>query len=74
MEIPIGDAVGIVGTSGAGKSTIVDILLGLLQLKGGKVLADGKDVLDRENYRQWLNNVGYIPQQIFMLDSTIRKM
>lgn len=73
MEIPIGDAVGIVGTSGAGKSTIVDILLGLLQLKGGKVLADGKDVLDRENYRQWLNNVGYIPQQIFMLDSTIRK-
>lgn len=73
MEIPIGDAVGIVGTSGAGKSTIVDILLGLLQLKGGKILADGKDVLDRENYRQWLNNVGYIPQQIFMLDSTIRK-
>ena len=73
MEISIGDAVGIVGTSGAGKSTIVDILLGLLQLKGGKVLADGKDVLDRENYRQWLNNVGYIPQQIFMLDSTIRK-
>lgn len=73
MEIPIGDAVGIVGTSGAGKSTIVDILLGLLQLQGGKVLADGTDVLARENYRQWLNNVGYIPQQIFMLDSTIRK-
>lgn len=73
MEIPIGDAVGIVGTSGAGKSTIVDILLGLLKLQGGQVLADGTDVLKRETYRQWLNNVGYIPQQIFMLDSTIRK-
>ncbi len=73
MDIKIGDAVGIVGSSGAGKSTIVDILLGLLKLKGGRILADGKDVLAPENYRQWLNNVGYIPQQIFMLDSTIRK-
>lgn len=73
MDIPIGDAVGIVGSSGAGKSTVVDILLGLLKLREGKVTADGKDVLCKENYRQWLNNVGYIPQQIFMLDSTIRK-
>ena len=73
MEIKIGDAVGIVGSSGAGKSTIVDVLLGLLKLKDGKILADGRDVLAPENYRQWLGNVGYIPQQIFMLDSTIRK-
>ncbi len=73
MEIAIGDAVGIVGSSGAGKSTVVDILLGLLKLKDGQVLADGKDVLSKDYYRNWLNNVGYIPQQIFMLDSTIRK-
>ena len=73
LEIPIGSAVGIVGTSGAGKSTVVDILLGLLQLKEGQVLADGVDVLQPQNYRRWLGNVGYIPQSIFMLDDTIRK-
>ncbi len=71
MEIPIGQAVGIVGTSGAGKTTIVDILLGLLKLEDGKILADGVEV--REHYRSWLKNIGYIPQTIFMIDSTIRR-
>lgn len=71
MEIPIGKSVGIVGTSGAGKTTVVDILLGLLQLQRGQILADGKEV--REHYRSWLKNIGYIPQTIFMIDSTIRK-
>jgi len=71
LTIPVGASVGIVGTTGAGKSTVVDILLGLLEVKSGKILADGKDV--NENYRAWLKNVGYIPQMIFMLDDTIRK-
>lgn len=71
LTIPVGTSVGIVGTTGAGKSTIVDILLGLLEVQGGQVLADGVDI--REHYRQWLKNVGYIPQMIFMLDDTIRK-
>ncbi len=71
LTIPVGASVGIVGTSGAGKSTVVDILLGLLKVKSGRILADGKDVND--NYRAWLKNIGYIPQMIFMLDDTIRK-
>jgi len=71
MEIPVGRSVGIVGTSGAGKTTIVDILLGLLQLQRGEILADGIEV--REHYRSFLKNIGYIPQTIFMIDSTIRK-
>ena len=71
MAIPVGNAVGIVGTSGAGKTTIVDILLGLLQLTAGSILADGVEV--REHYASWLKNIGYIPQTIFMIDSTIRK-
>ena len=71
LTIPVGASVGIVGTSGAGKSTVVDILLGLLEIKEGRILADGKDV--KENYRAWLKNIGYIPQMIFMLDDTIRK-
>lgn len=70
MTIPIGASVGIVGASGAGKSTVVDILLGLLETRTGTVLADGNDVKD--NYRRWLKNIGYIPQMIFMLDDTIR--
>ena len=71
MEIPIGKSVGIVGTSGAGKTTVVDILLGLLRLQGGEILADGVEV--RKHYHSWLKNIGYIPQSIFMVDSTIRK-
>ena len=71
MVIPVGKSVGIVGTSGAGKSTVVDILLGLLEAQNGRLLADGKDI--KGNYRNWLKNVGYIPQMIFMLDDTIRK-
>lgn len=71
LTIPVGASVGIVGTSGAGKSTVVDILLGLLEVRNGEILADGVNV--KEHYRAWLKNVGYIPQMIFMLDDTIRK-
>lgn len=71
MEIPIGKSVGIVGTSGAGKTTIVDILLGLLQIQSGEILVDGVEV--REHYQSFLKDIGYIPQTIFMIDSTIRK-
>ena len=71
MIIPIGSSVGIVGTSGAGKSTVVDILLGLLKVHEGEILADGVNVLGQ--YRSFLKNVGYIPQMIFMLDDTIRR-
>ncbi len=71
LTIPVGASVGIVGTSGAGKSTVVDILLGLLEVREGAIYADGQNVKD--HYRKWLKNIGYIPQMIFMLDDTIRK-
>ncbi len=71
MEIPVGKSVGVIGESGAGKTTIIDILLGLLNLETGKVTADGKDT--KEQYRNWLRNVGYIPQQIYLIDADIRK-
>ena len=71
LEIAIGSAVGIVGTSGAGKSTIVDVLLGLLEVRSGAIYADGVDV--KQHYRKWMKNIGYIPQMIFMLDDTIRR-
>lgn len=71
MDINVGKAVGIVGTSGAGKTTIVDVMLGLLKPEEGQILADGVEV--RDHYQSWLKNIGYIPQTIFMIDSTIRK-
>ena len=70
LSIPVGKSVGIVGTSGAGQRTVVDILLGLLELREGEVCADGENV--KLHYRSWLKNIGYIPQMIFMLDDTIR--
>ncbi len=73
LTVPVGSSIGIVGASGAGKSTIVDVLLGLLKMQHGTITADGQDVMDKKNYRQWLKNVGYIPQTIFMLDDSIRK-
>lgn len=71
MEIPIGASVGIVGVTGSGKTTIVDVLLGLLQMESGRILADGVDVSG--HYEAWLKNIGYIPQTIFMIDDSIRK-
>lgn len=70
MVIPVGKSVGIVGASGAGKTTAIDILLGLLPPQVGQVLVDGVDI--REDYGGWLAHLGYIPQMIFMLDDTIR--
>lgn len=71
LVIPVGSSIGIVGASGAGKTTAVDILLGLLKPQEGQVLADGVDVT--ENMQGWLSHIGYIPQMIFMLDDTIRE-
>ncbi len=71
MDVPIGYSVGIVGTSGAGKTTVVDILLGLLKPEAGGVYADETNTNDE--YRSWLKNVGYIPQMIYMIDGSIRQ-
>ena len=70
MVIPKGSSVGVIGTSGAGKTTTIDILLGLLEPLKGEVLVD--DVKIKEDYYGWLTHIGYIPQMIFMLDDTIR--
>ena len=70
MVIHVGQSVGIVGASGSGKTTAIDILLGLLQPQSGCVKVDGCDI--QENYAGWLSQLSYIPQAIFMLDDTIR--
>lgn len=70
MIIPKGKSVGIIGTSGAGKSTIVDILLGLLHAQTGTITCDRVDIF--KNYESWLAQIGYIPQSIYLIDESIR--
>lgn len=70
MEVPKGKSVGIMGTSGAGKSTIVDVLLGLLHAQSGTITCDGVDIF--KNYESWLAQIGYIPQSIYLIDESIR--
>lgn len=69
FRVKSGTSVGIVGASGAGKTTAIDVLLGLLKPESGEILTDGKNVMD--DYADWLSHIGYIPQTIFMLDDTI---
>jgi ABC-type multidrug transport system fused ATPase/permease subunit len=71
LTIEKGTTIGIIGTSGAGKSTLVDILLGLLSPEKGSVELDGIDV--RTNIRNWQNQIGYVPQSIFLTDDTLRR-
>ena len=69
FNITKGQSIGIMGTSGAGKSTLINLLLGFLKPQQGQILVDGKPI---ENLREWLNNIAYIPQQVFLLDDTIK--
>ncbi len=63
-------SIAFVGSSGAGKTTVADLILGLLEPQSGKITVDGMDI---RNYMQsWHNCIGYIPQTIYLMDDTIR--
>jgi ABC-type multidrug transport system fused ATPase/permease subunit len=71
LKIRRGQSVAFVGSSGSGKTTIVDIILGLLTPTGGNLLADGYDI--QGDLRGWQSLFGYIPQSIYLMDDTIRR-
>jgi len=70
LRIAANTTVAITGPSGAGKTTLIDVMLGLLQPTAGKLLVDGT-MVDTTNVRRWQCNLGYVPQQIFLTDDTI---
>lgn len=71
LSIPARTTHGLVGSTGSGKTTIVDVLLGLLEPQVGSVIVDGTAV-SKEHLRRWQQLVGYVPQQIFLADDTVR--
>lgn len=66
-----GSNIGIVGSSGAGKSTLVDVLIGLLNPDSGKIYID-EAILSEQNLCKWQSLIGYVPQDVFLLDDTVR--
>ena len=70
LSIRQGESVGFIGSTGAGKSTLVDIILGLLVPTSGVVKVDGIDI--QTSPRGWQDRIGYVPQSIFLTDDTIR--
>ena len=71
LTIPHGACIGLIGGSGAGKSTLVDIVLGLLTPTSGQVKVDGFDI--QTSLRGWQDQIGYVPQSIFLTDDTLRR-
>jgi ABC-type multidrug transport system fused ATPase/permease subunit len=71
LTIKKGESIALIGKSGAGKTTLVDIILGLLKIESGDILVDGVSIYS--NLRNWQNLIGYIPQSIFLIDDTIER-
>ena len=71
LNLKKGQSIALIGKSGAGKTTLVDVILGLLQPESGDILVDGVSV--DSNIRFWQNLIGYIPQSIFLIDDTIER-
>ena len=71
LTIQKGEMTGIIGPSGSGKTTIVDLLLRLIEPESGRILLDNTDIRDI-NIREWRKNIGYVPQDMFLINDTIR--
>ena len=70
LEIKQGQKIGFIGKSGAGKSTLIDLILGLIKPTKGNIFVDG--LILNENIKPWQKLIGYVPQDIYLLDDTIK--
>jgi ABC-type multidrug transport system fused ATPase/permease subunit len=74
LEIRRGERIGLIGTTGSGKSTLVDLLMGLLEPTDGRILVDGEDLHDPshpERMVSWRAAIAHVPQSIYLADSSI---
>lgn len=71
MEVKKDEFIGIIGASGAGKTTLIDLMLGLLQPQSGEIIFNDTNI--NENLVEWNSKIAYLPQEIFTLDDTISK-
>ena len=71
LAIKRGETIGFVGPSGSGKSTLVDVFLGLLTPSAGTIFLGGSDI--QKNLRGWQNQIGYVPQSIYLTDDSLRR-
>lgn len=71
MVIQANTTIGLVGPTGSGKTTTIDIILGLLAPQNGQLTVDG-EVITSDNVRAWQQTIGYVPQHIFLTDDTVR--
>ena len=72
LDIKSGSSIGIIGRTGSGKSTLAAIILGLLKPTNGQIMVDGININIDNNYLAWQKHIGYIPQDIFIIDDTIK--
>ena len=70
LEIPVNSTIGLVGATGSGKTTTVDVILGLLESHKGTLEVDG-NVITKQNVRSWQRTIGYVPQHIFLSDDSV---
>ena len=71
FKIEKNSSIGLLGESGVGKSTLIDLIAGLLDPSDGKIYVDNKNIQDYKT--EWQNKIGYVPQNIYLLDATIKE-
>ena len=71
LTIKKGQSVALIGSSGAGKTTLADIIMGLLRPQSGTIYMDGTDIFTIPH--QWARIIGYVPQAVFLIDDTVRR-
>ena len=71
LEIKIGHSLGIIGKTGDGKSTILDLLMGLIEPNQGNLIIGGKDLSSKKNLIYWRNSIAHVPQDIYLADTSL---